>query len=67
MGKVAEFFSKWAFAMVLCLVAVALLFSLGCCVYTAITNPFVGSIGCVGALIALAVVAGWIVVEVKAG
>ena len=67
MGKIAEFFSKWAFAIVLCLLAVTLLCGLDCCIYTAITNPFVGSIGCVGVLIALAVLVSWIVIEIKEG
>ena len=45
MGTITAFLSKWAFAIVLCIVAVTLLFAVGCCVYTAITNPFVGIVG----------------------
>lgn len=67
MNKIAEFFSKWAFAIVLCLVAVTLLFALGCCVYTAIVNPIVGIVGAIGAFIAVAAVVGLIMQEIKKG
>lgn len=67
MGKITEFFNKWAFAIVLCAFALALVAAFGCCVYTAITNPFVGIIGCVSVLIALAVLVSWIVIEIKEG
>ena len=67
MSKIAEFLSKWAFAIVLCLLAVTLLCGLGCCVYTAITNPLVGIIGGIGVAIALACVSGWIIIEIKEG
>lgn len=67
MNKIVDFFSKWAFLIVVCVIAVALLFALGCCIYTAITNPFVGSIGVLGVLVALAVAIGWIFVEIKEG
>lgn len=67
MNKIAEFFGKWAFCIVLCLLAITLVAAFGCCVYTAITNAFVGSIGCVGVLIALAVLVSWIVIEIKEG
>lgn len=65
MGKVIAFFSKWAFAIVLCIVDVALLFALGCCVYTAITNPFVGIVGGISVLLSIAVVTGLFCVEVR--
>lgn len=65
MKKIAEFFSKWAFAIVLCLIAVALLFALGCCVYTAITNPFVGIVGGIGALLSLVAVVGRFCAEIR--
>lgn len=67
MGKITAFFSKWAFAIVLCLVAVTLLFALGCCVYTAIVNPIVGIVGAIGAFIAVAAVVGLIMQEIKKG
>lgn len=65
MGKVIAFFSKWAFVIVLGVVAIALLFALGCTIYTAITNPFVGIVGTIGVAIALACVVSWIIVEIK--
>lgn len=67
MGKIVEFFNKWAFAIVLCLVAVTLLFALGCCVYTAVVNPIVGIVGGIGVLVALAIAVGWLFVEIKKG
>ena len=67
MGKVWAFISKWAFAIVLCLVAVTLLFALGCCVYTAIVNPIVGIVGVIGAFLAVATVVGLIMQEIKEG
>lgn len=58
MNKIAEFFSKWGFVIILNLVGIALLFALGCCIYTAIINPFVGGVGIVGvATVITAVVA----------
>ena len=67
MNKIAEFFSKWAFAIVLCLIAVALLFALGCTIYTAIENPFVGIVGTIGVAVVLACVVGLICSEIKEG
>lgn len=67
MGKVQEFFNKWAFAIFLILMGVALLFELACCVYTAVENALVGIAGCVGVVLALAVVVGWVVREIKEG
>ena len=57
--------TKWAFAIFLILVGVALLFALACCVYTAVENALVGIAGCVGVVLALAVVVGWVVREIK--
>jgi hypothetical protein len=65
MGKVIAFFSKWASAIVLGVVAIALLFALGCTIYTAIKNPFVGIVGTIGVAIALACVIGWISTEIR--
>lgn len=67
MGKVQEFLTKWAFAIFLILMGVALLFALACCVYTAVENALVGIAGCVGVVLALAVVVGWVVREIKEG
>lgn len=67
MNKVAEFFAKWAFAIVLCLIAVALLCAGVCTIHTAVERPFVGIVGTIGVAIALACVVGWIIVEIKEG
>lgn len=67
MGKVQEFFSKWAFTIFLIVVAVTLVFALISCIYTAVANPFVGIVGCVGTVLAIAVVVGWIFKEIKEG
>ena len=67
MNKIAEFFSKWAFGIVLCVFALGLVCAFGCCIHTAIAHPFWGIIGCVGVLIALAVLVSWIVIEIKEG
>lgn len=67
MKKIWDFISKWAFAGFLCLIAVALLFSVACGVYTAIENTVVGIIGLVGIVPCLAVVIGWIFIEIKEG
>lgn len=67
MNKIAEFFSKWAFVIVLCAVAIALLCAVGCALHTAIERPFVGIVGTIGVAIALACVVGWIIVEIKEG
>jgi hypothetical protein len=65
MNKIAEFFSKWGFVVILAVVAMVLLTTLGCCIYTAVKAPFVGIVGIVGALLSLAVVAGLICIEIK--
>lgn len=67
MNKIADFLSKWAFAIFLAVVAVVLLFALACCVHTAVYNAVVGIAGCVGVVLALAVVIGWIFKEIKEG
>lgn len=67
MNKIAEFFSKWAFAIVLCLIAVALLCAGVCTIHTAIERPLVGIAGTIGVAIALACVSGWIIIEIKEG
>lgn len=65
MKKIAEFFGKWGFMVILAVVAMVLLTTLGCCIYTAVKAPFVGVVGVVGALLSLAVVAGLICIEIK--
>lgn len=68
MNKIAEFLSKWAFAIFLLLLAVALLFALACSIYTAVVNPFVGAVGCLGVVVvALATVVWGIVDEIRLG
>lgn len=65
MKKIAEFFDKWGFVIILGIIGVALLFSLVCCIYTAVERPFVGIVGCGGVALALAVVVGWMCIETK--
>lgn len=67
MNKIAEFFSKWVFAIVLCLIAFALAWACGCSMYVAVEHPFAGIVGTIGAVIALMCVGGWIIVEIKEG
>lgn len=67
MKKIAEFFSKWGFVIVLCIIAVALLCAGICTIHTAIERPLVGIAGTIGVAIALAYVVGWIIVEIKEG
>lgn len=54
MGKIKEWFSNWYGVITLCVVSLVLLFSLGCCIYTAIVNPFVGIVGLCGVVLAIA-------------
>lgn len=65
MNKIAFILSKWAFVIFLVVLTVALLFAIACCIYTAITNPFVGITGCVGIAVALAFVVGRFIIEIK--
>lgn len=67
MNKIAEFLTKWAFFIFLIVEAVTLVFALISCIYTAVANAFVGIAGCVGVVLALAVVIGWIFKEIKEG
>jgi hypothetical protein len=63
--KVAEFFKKWSFVILLSFVGIAMLFTLACAIYTVITNAFVGSVGIVGAVAALCLISWQIYKEVK--
>ena len=67
MNKVGDFFKKWGFVVILAIIAVTLLFSLGCCIYTAVINPFVGIVGIVGVVLTLVFIAGRICEEIKYG
>ena len=67
MGKIEEFLSKWAFAIFLIILVVALLSALGCCIYVAKTAPFFGIVGSIGVTFALALVIGWLVIEIVEG
>ena len=53
MGKISKWFGKWGFVLALMLIVTALLFALGCCIYTSIINPFVGIVGIVGTVVAI--------------
>ena len=65
MKKIADFFSKWAFALFLCVLCVIELFTLGCSIYTAVTNPFIGCIGVVGALCPIMLFGYWAYIEIR--
>jgi uncharacterized Tic20 family protein len=54
MEKIKEWINTWLGVVVVGVVSVALLFALGCCIYTAIVNPIVGVVGVVGVALALA-------------
>lgn len=54
MGKIKEWFSNWYGVITLSVISIVLLFSLGCCIYTAIVNPVVGLTGLLGVVLALA-------------
>ena len=65
MGKIETFFSRWGYCIFLCVVAVALMFALGCTIHTSIVNPFVGVLGLAGVICALGTVGYAIVKEIK--
>ena len=67
MKKIWDFVSKWAFAGFLSLIALTLLFSVACGIYTAVENPTVGIIGIIGTLPCFAVIIGWLCIEIKEG
>lgn len=52
--KIKEWVNTWFGVVFLGAHSVALLFALGCCIYTAIVNTIVGLIGVVGVALALA-------------
>lgn len=60
MNKVAEFLKDWALVIFLCALALMVLFTVGCTIYTAIINPFAGIVGLVGAMASLAII-GWLI------
>jgi hypothetical protein len=65
MKKILNWFGKWGFVIILYLIGVALLFALGCCIYTAIINPFVGGVGIVGVATAITAVVALIWGEIE--
>jgi hypothetical protein len=65
MGKVQEFLTKWGFTMFISLVGVAILFAIGCCIYTAIVNSFVGIIGLLGSIASLGMTVWLIYKKIK--
>ena len=64
MNRFAEFFDKWGLTIFLCLIGITVLFSLGCSIYTAVTNPFVGITGIVGNIASLGMLALWVYLEI---
>ena len=66
-NKIAEWLGKWGFVIILGIIGIGLLFALGCSIYTSITNLTVGLIGIIANAMCLAVVAGWIGVEINNG
>lgn len=65
MNKIAEFFNKWGFTMFISLVGVAILFAIGCCIYTAIVNSFVGIIGLLGSIASFGMIVWLIYKKIK--
>lgn len=65
MEKIKAFIEKWGYVVFLGIVGIALLFDVGCSIYTAVINPFVGIVALVGALCALGTIAYSIYKEVK--
>lgn len=65
MERIKAFIEKWGYVVFLALVGVALMFDVGCGIYTAITNPWVGIVALVGAIMALGTIVWTIYKEVK--
>ena len=65
MNKIYNFIQKWGFIAFLCVIVLALLFSLGCCIYTAIATPLVGIMGGFGTIMAIGYVSLWIYLETQ--
>ena len=63
--KITDFLKLWGRVIYLAIIALGLLFTLGCCVYTATARPVAGLIGCVFSSLNLAVVIARLVEEVK--
>lgn len=53
--KIKKWINTWFGVVVLGLLAVALLFALGCCIFVATANLFVGLAGAAGVVFALAI------------
>ena len=64
--KITDFLRKWGRVIYLAVIALGLLFALGCCIYTAATgSQAVGLIGCIFVALNLAVVIARLVEEAK--
>ena len=62
MGAIKNWFGKWGAIIVAALIIIALLFALGCSIYTAIISPFVGIVGIVGTVVTIGIDA-WVIYE----
>ena len=67
MEQIKEWFSKWWFVIFLGILAVGLLFTLGCGIFTAFTNLAVGLVAIVFSLGCLAFIIGWMCIEISNG
>lgn len=65
MSEIFNFISKWGYVMFLSILILVGLFTLGCTIYTAVVNPFIGIVGLVGAISSLAVLAHTLCKEIK--
>ena len=65
MEKIKELIEKWGYVVFLGIVGIALMFDVGCSIYTSVVNPFVGIVSLVGAIAALATLAHTMIKEIK--
>lgn len=65
MENIKNFIEKWGYIAFLGVIGIALLFDVGCAIYTSVVNPFVGIVALVGAVCALGTIAYAIYKEVR--
>ena len=65
MNKIADFLGKWGFVIVLSILILVGVFTLGCTIYTAVVNPFVGITGFIGAIFSLGTLSHILCKEIK--
>lgn len=65
MEKIKSFLKKWGNVILGLIIVVMLLFALSCCIFTAISNTFVGIVGAIAIIAVITPLIIWIIKKIK--